>query len=118
MATPYQLHRAVRSVLLASPMKLLNDARVETHHPRIGTIYSIIIDSTNEDRHMIIHLNNDSATGTSTVEFVEKHWFPRWLQREVIDDIARYLDAEDPELLTPIPDDTTLVDDGRSVATL
>lgn len=118
MASSYQLHRAVRSVLLASPMKLLNDARVETHYPRIGIIYSIIIDSTNEDRHMTVRLITDPDTGTSTVEFTEKHWFPRWLQREVIDDIAIYLDAEDAELLTPIPDDTTLVDDGRSVATL
>ena len=103
---------------MASPMKLLNDARVETHYPRIGTIYSIIIDSTNEDRHMIVHLITDPETGTSTVEFAERHWFPRWLQREVIDDIARYLDEEDAELLTPTPDDTILVDDGQSVATL
>jgi hypothetical protein len=99
-------------------MKLLNDARVETHYPRIGIIRSIIIDSTNEDRFMTVHFITDPETGTSIVEFAERHWFPGWLQREVIDDIATYLGAEDAELLTPTPDDTTLVDDGRSIATL
>lgn len=118
MTTPYQLHRAVRSTLLNSPMDLLQHARVETRCFRENVHMSTIIHPNDEQKYMVVQVINDPATGFSTVEYLVDHWFPRWLQIETITDIAKYLDAEDAEILTPTPDDTTLVDDARSVATL
>lgn len=118
MATPYQLHRAVRSVLLASPMELLQQARVETQCVNETVVLSHIVHPFNEEKYMVVEMTTDPETGTATVEFVVKRWFPPWLQRETIVYIAVALNNEHAEILTPLPDDTLLVDDGMSVETI
>ena len=117
MATPYQLHRSVRSVLLASPMELLQRARVETQCVNETVSLSQIFHPTDDQKFMVVQMMTDPETGTATVEFVVKRWFPPWLQRETIVYIAVALNNEHAEILTPLPDDVVLVDDTTSVAT-
>ena len=118
MATPYQLHRAVRSVLLASPMELLQHARVETQCVNETLCISQIFHPSDDQKLMVVQMITYPDTGTATVEYVIKRWFPPWLQRETIVHIAVALNNEEAEILTPLPDDSILVDDGMSVATL
>ena len=108
----------MRSVLLASPMDLLHRARVETQCVNETVTLSHIIHPTDEQKYMVVQMVTDLKTGTATVEYVINRWFPPWLRRETIVSIALALNNEAAEILTPLPDDSVLVDDAMSVATL